>query len=189
MERSSVCGVLKKKSCASSHSPLTHTPRRNPHTLHPKSAYSCFGCVVVSQTKLPQATSPKVAALAQQHGQIQLVGRNLAQASIENTLKDSAMSDISTTGDRSILSYGEGARSRRPDPNTLLFGAVGHEYILLNIEVNELSRTNRKTLRMAQDELSAMEQSIRLAVREHQRLARDAVGQAVLDSSGRLKQH
>ena len=51
---------------------------------------------------------------------------------------------------------------------------------------------------MAQDGLSAVEQRIRdalfhqhqrfqLAVREHQRLARDAVSQAVLDSSARLE--
>ena len=69
---------------------------------------------------------------------------------------------------------------------------------LQSIGVNELSRRSRKTHRRAQDEVSAMEQSSRLAsvhqgqqfqhaVREHQRLARGAVSQAILDSPARFE--
>ena len=109
------------------------------------------------------------------------------------------MSDVSTTGvvsfhtdNRSIFSYGSG----RPDANSLLFGAGGHEHILLSIEVNELSLTSRVIRKVAQDELSAMEQSrvalfhqdhFQLAVREHQRLVRDAVSQPVFDSVDRFE--
>ena len=61
-----------------------------------------------------------------------------------------------------------------------------------------MSQRSRITRRMAQDELSAMEQNARLAmfhqhqqfqlaVFEHQRLARDAVSQAVLNSSARFQ--
>ena len=57
----------------------------------------------------------------------------------------------------------------------LLFLTAGrHEYVQLNTEVNELSRTNRTSRRIAHDELSVMEQNaakFRLAVREHQRVA------------------
>ena len=81
-------------------------------------------------------------------------------------------------------------RERRIGAHTFLFGAEGHEYVL-NIEVNELSRTNRKTR-------TAMEKNIRLGrfhqhqqfqllVGEHQRFARHAVSQAVLDSSARFE--
>ena len=67
--------------------------------------------------------------------------------------------------------------------------------VLLN---NELGRGNRKTRTLAQNKLSAMELNARLAsshqnqqfqhaVREHQRRARDAVSQTVLESSVRLE--
>ena len=66
--------------------------------------------------------------------------------------------------------------------------------MLLSIEVDELSRANRTTRRMAETELSGASHNTRLALnqqneqfqraaREHQRLARDAVSQAVWDSS------
>ena len=104
----------------------------------------------------------------------------------------------SQTREKSILSCGENAGSGRPDANTLLFGAGGHEHVLPKIEVNELRRASRITRRVAHTEKSAMEQNTRLAlfhqneqfqlaVREHQRRARDAVSQAVLDSSDRLE--
>ena len=63
------------------------------------------------------------------------------------------------SGDRSILSCGEHAGSRRPDAKTLIFGAGGHEHFLPSIEVNGFSRTNRTPGRMAQ-----MEQTARLAM-------------------------
>ena len=110
------------------------------------------------------------------------------------------MSDVSTTdvvsfqtSDRSILSNDENAGWERPDANTSIFGAGGHEHVLLKVEVNELSRTNRRTRRMARNDISGMEQTSRLAlfhkktttpaVRKHQRHAEDAVSQAVLNRS------
>ena len=58
--------------------------------------------------------------MAQQHGQIQLPGRDLMQALFQSSLVNSAMSDVSTTdvvsfqtGDRSSLSYGGNGLRRR----------------------------------------------------------------------------
>ena len=58
---------------------------------------------------------------AQQHGQIQLAGRDLMQALIPNSRGNSAMSDVSTadvvpfrSGHRSILSNGENSGSGDP---------------------------------------------------------------------------
>ena len=101
------------------------------------------------------------------------------------------------TGGKSILSKGGNAGLESPDADTLCFGA-GHEHVLLSTEVSEWSRANRITRRMSQDDCSAVEQNARLAlfhqnqqvqvaVRGQQRLARDAVSQAVLDSSARLE--
>ena len=127
---------------------------------------------------------------------------NLAQASIQTSLGNSPMLDVSTTdavpfqlGQKSILSNGGNAGLGRPDANTLVFGAGGHDHFLLNNEANELSRTNRITRRTPR--MSSLPwnrtrlamfhqyQQFQLAVREHQRLARDAVSQAVLVSSAR----
>ena len=90
-----------------------------------------------------QVTSPKLATTAQQNCQIQLGG-------------NSAWSDV-TSNRRGILPYR--VAGERPDPNTS-FGAAGQENVLLSIEVNELSRTNRIT----QTEVSVMEQNTRLAL-------------------------
>ena len=79
-----------------------------------------------------------------------------------------------------------------------MFGPGGSENILLNIEVQELCSMNRATQRMAQGESAAMEQHARLArfhqyqgfqqaVQEHQHRARDAVNQAVFESSARCE--
>ena len=88
------------------------------------------------------------------------------QASIHTSLGNSAMSDVPTTDAvsfqpkvRSVVSNGGDADLGRLDANTSLFGAGGYEYVLANIEVKELSERSRKTRRMAQDELSAMEQN------------------------------
>ena len=61
---------------------------------------------------------------------------------------------ISTTdvAERSIHSNGGNAGWWRPGADALLFGA-GHKNVPLSIGFNELSRTNRKTCSMAQDEL------------------------------------
>ena len=59
-------------------------------------------------------------------------------------------------------SYEPEARNHRPTTESnsacwMKLRATGsHEYVLPNIEVKELSRTNRTTRRMAQDEVSAM---------------------------------
>ena len=97
------------------------------------------------------------------------------------------MSDVSTTdlvsfqlGRRPILSYGENAGSERPDAKTLFHGAGGYEDVLLSTEVNELSWANRTLAEWSR--LSCLlwnRQLSQLAVREHQRLTRDAVSQAV----------
>ena len=85
------------------------------------------------------------------------------------------MSDASTdvvsfqTGARSILSDGGNAGLGRPDAKTLLSGVGGHEYVLLNTEANELSRTNHIARRAAHDELSDLQQNARLAMfHQHQ---------------------
>ena len=80
-----------------------------------------------------------------------------------------------------------------------IFRAGGHENVLLNIEVIELSQTTRLTRSMTQDVFSVKEQNARLSMfhqhqhqqfhftaRELQRLARDAISQAVLVD---LKRH
>ena len=128
-----------------------HTPQRNPRTVHPNAHSFGFGAQS-SQHWLKQ------------NGLVQLARENLAQASVQNSLGNSAISDVSTTdvvsfqtGESSILSNGESPGSGIPDANTLSSGARGHESFLLSIEVNELSRTNRITHRMAQTELSALE--------------------------------
>ena len=102
---------------------------------------------------------------------MQLAAGNLAQASIQDSLGNSAMSDVSTTDvvsfktcGRSFLSNGGIASSEGPDANMLLFGAGCHAYVLPNVDVNEPSRTNRLICSKAQDELTAMEQNARLAV-------------------------
>ena len=41
------------------------------------------------------------------------------------------------------------AGSRRPDATKFFFGARGHEYVLLNVEVNELSLTKRVARKIA----------------------------------------
>ena len=68
----------------------------------------------------------------------------------------------------------------RHDPNTSILGEGGHEHVLLNVEVNELSQTHR---------ISAMEQNARLATLHHNQQFQLAVRQrqAVFDSSARFE--
>ena len=65
---------------------------------------------------------------------------------------------------------------------------------------HRVQRVTSDKLKKSKDELSAVEQITRLAmfrqnqqfqlaVREHQRLARDVVSEAVLDSSARFERH
>ena len=102
---------------------------------------------------------------------------------------NSAMSDAVPfqTGERSVLSNGGNAGLKRPNANTLLFGAGGHERV---------RRTNRLTSIMAKDEFICYGNKLFCFVssrstvptcREHQRLDRDAVSQAVFDSSAYLE--
>ena len=67
------------------------------------------------------------------------------QASIQQSLRNSALSGVPTTdvvsfqsGDRSILGYGGNASSWRPDANTLMFGEVGRKNVPLSLGVDEL---------------------------------------------------
>ena len=69
-------------------------PRRSPHTLHIKCAYSCFDCVDVSQTSTgyePRARNNVPA----QWSDSACRGDNLAQAHIQNSLGNSAVPDVS----------------------------------------------------------------------------------------------
>ena len=54
------------------------------------------------------------------------------------------------TGDSSILGKGNNACSVRPRAKTLIFKAGGRESVLLNIEVEELTRANCVTQKLAQ---------------------------------------
>ena len=74
----------------------------------------------------------------------------LAQASVQNHLGNSALPSTSPTdvvsfqsGNGLILSNGENAGSAGPGAISFIFGAGGHENVLLSIEANESSRTNR----------------------------------------------
>ena len=81
------------------------------------------------------------------------------------------MSYVSTTdvvsfqaGAMSILRNNGNANFGRP-ANTLLFGAGCHECVLLKIEVNEPSRTNRTHIAsMVQDDLHSLQQNCRHAM-------------------------
>ena len=102
--------------------------------------------------------SPNHATMSQKNVLISACwGGNLAQAHIQNSLGNSAVPDVSKNR-RCILSNQVSGQSsavakmlarRRAEANTLLFGAAGHAHVLLIIEVNELSRTNLATRRMA----------------------------------------
>ena len=89
---------------------------------------------------------------------------------------------------------GKHVGTRRPDAHAVLFGPRRHEPILSNMEVQELSSTNRITRRMAQEEVSAMEQGASIAMfrkvkgcpvaaQGHERRARLAMNEAVLQPS------
>ena len=101
-----------------------YTPRR--HTAQSASSRTPVLVVLTPTHTMPQES-----------GQIQHAGGNLTQSSIRNSLGNSAMSDVSTTD---MVSFQETVSSGRPDANSLIFGAGGHEHALLRIEVNEWSR-------------------------------------------------
>ena len=90
--------------------------------------------------------SPQLATMAQPNDQIQRARwERRADISSKFTWELSDVRRFNTdvvsvqTSERSILSSGG---LERPGPNTLFFGAGGHDYVLLDIEVDELSRTN-----------------------------------------------
>ena len=95
--------------------------------------------------------------MAHQHGQIQHARGNFVQASIQKINWE--LCHVRHLNDIHMVSFqsGDSATATVPARSTRL------RNVQLIIEVNELSRTDRTTLRMAQKELSVLEQSTRLA--------------------------
>ena len=108
-------------------------------------------------------------------------------------MADVSTADVATFNDceRSVLGSDGNAGSWKLETHAALSDPGGHEHVLLNMA--RLSRI----FPMAREDLSAMErgscnamfqrsQGVKFAVPEHQRRARPAVSEAVLEPSARI---
>ena len=111
-------------------------------STHLRTPLVLVGCIGASTPST--GYEPKARSNGSTNGSFSARWEILAQASIEHSLGNSAMSDVPTT---------ENLCLERSDANTLIFEQGGKESVLLNIEVKEINRANRITCRMAQDEV------------------------------------